>query len=60
MSLVILGKRDPQSVVHQAEHNGVGQHLRRLARTRRQGKEDTRGQQDKQKNRDDDVKVHFI
>ena len=55
MSLVVLGEHHPQAVVDQAEHNGVGQHLRRLARTRRQSKEDTRGQQDKQKNRDDEA-----
>ena len=58
--LIVLRERGTESKVHGAEHHGVGQHLRHLTRTRRQGKEDTRRQEDKQQHRNHDVEVHFI
>jgi hypothetical protein len=57
--LIVLGKRLTQTPVHGGKDDGVRQNLRHLARTRRQGKEHTRGQQDKQKNGDDDIKIHL-
>ena len=57
--LIVLRERLAQTPVHDAEHYGVGEHLRRLAGARRESQENARRQEDKQQNRDDNVKVHL-
>ena len=57
---VELRKHRAQSIVHRAKHNRVCQRLDYSRRTRGQRHEHTRGQDEKQDHRNNDVKIHFM
>jgi hypothetical protein len=46
--------------VHGTEHDGVGQHLDKVALARGERHEHPRGQKDKEEDGDDDIEIHGL
>ena len=56
--LIILREHHAKTRIHSTEDNGVGEHLHKVRRARRQAQENSRGEEDEEENGDDDVKIH--
>lgn len=62
LMLIILGEDGAEGPVGQAEDHRVGQGLHGLARTRREGEKETRGQEDEEEDGNEDIRIkrgHF-
>ena len=57
MFLIILGEDGAERPVDRTEDDGVGEGLDGLARTRGEREEETRGQEDEEDHRDDEIRV---